>query len=44
MKEIKEKDTNKVSNKQLEKTKEIYFQEFDKWLADLKRKNGITLY
>ena len=43
MKEIKE-NTNKVSNKQLEKTKEIYFQEFDKFLADLKRKNGITLY
>ena len=44
MKEIKEKDTNKVSNKQLEKTKEVYLQEFDKWLSDLKRKNGVTLY
>ena len=44
MKEIKEKDTSKVSNKQLEKTKEVYLQEFDKFIATLREKNGVTLY
>ena len=33
-----------TKNKELEKTKRDYTKEFDKWLVDLQRRNGITIY